>query len=133
MQTFFFTGYFVFALPSGKVIDWIGYKWTMVAGLLVMAAGALCFLPAARRHLSAVPGGAGNCGRGNDVSAGGGQSLCGRFRPGEDCIEPIESGAGLQLAGDHGCALRWQPVYFGHRSLGRHQLSRCPAALHGYA
>ncbi|MEO6965112.1 MAG: MFS transporter, partial [Acidobacteriaceae bacterium] len=47
VQTFFFAGYFVFALPSGKVIDWIGYKWTMVAGLLVMAVGALCFLPAA--------------------------------------------------------------------------------------
>ena len=47
VQTFFFTGYFVFALPSGKVIDRIGYKWTMVAGLVVMAIGALCFLPAA--------------------------------------------------------------------------------------
>ncbi|MHB1937400.1 MAG: sugar MFS transporter [Acidobacteriaceae bacterium] len=47
VQTFFFTGYFVFALPSGKVIDWIGYKWTMVAGLLIMAVGALCFIPAA--------------------------------------------------------------------------------------
>ena len=47
VQTFFFTGYFIFALPSGKAIDWIGYKWTMVAGLLIMAAGALCFLPAA--------------------------------------------------------------------------------------
>ncbi len=47
VQTFFFSAYFVFALPSGKVIDWIGYKWTMVAGLLVMAAGALCFIPAA--------------------------------------------------------------------------------------
>lgn len=47
VQTFFFAAYFVFALPSGKVIDWIGYKWTMVAGLLVMAAGALCFIPAA--------------------------------------------------------------------------------------
>ena len=47
VQTFFFTGYFVFALPSGKVIDWIGYKWTMVAGLVVMAVGAICFIPAA--------------------------------------------------------------------------------------
>jgi MFS transporter, FHS family, L-fucose permease len=47
VQTFFFAAYFVFALPSGKVIDWIGYKWTIVAGLLVMAAGALCFIPAA--------------------------------------------------------------------------------------
>lgn len=47
VQTFFFSAYFVFALPSGKVIDWIGYKRTMVAGLLIMAAGALCFIPAA--------------------------------------------------------------------------------------
>ncbi len=47
VQTFFFSAYFVFALPSGKVIDWIGYKWTMVAGLLVMAVGALCFIPSA--------------------------------------------------------------------------------------
>lgn len=47
VQTFFFSAYFVFALPSGKVIDWIGYKWTMVAGLLIMATGALCFIPAA--------------------------------------------------------------------------------------
>src|SRR6185437_2944697 len=47
VQTFFFSGYFVFALPSGKVLDWIGYKATMVAGLLIMAAGAVCFIPAA--------------------------------------------------------------------------------------
>ncbi len=47
VQTFFFSAYFVFALPSGKVIQWIGYKWTMVAGLMVMAAGALLFIPAA--------------------------------------------------------------------------------------
>ncbi len=47
VQTFFFSAYFVFALPSGKVVEWIGYKGTMVAGLLVMAAGALGFIPAA--------------------------------------------------------------------------------------
>ena len=47
VQTFFFSAYFVFALPSGKVIQWIGYKWTMVAGLMVMACGALLFIPAA--------------------------------------------------------------------------------------
>jgi len=47
VQTFFFSAYAVFAFPSAKVIDWIGYKWTMVAGLLVMAIGALCFIPAA--------------------------------------------------------------------------------------
>ena len=47
VQTFFFSAYFVFALPSGKVISLIGYKWTMVGGLIVMAAGALLFIPAA--------------------------------------------------------------------------------------
>jgi FHS family L-fucose permease-like MFS transporter len=47
VQFAFFSGYFVFAVPSGKVIEWIGYKRTMVAGLLTMAVGALLFLPAA--------------------------------------------------------------------------------------
>src|ERR1700759_2384331 len=36
----FFGAYFVFAIPSGKLIEWIGYKKTMVVGLLVMAVGA---------------------------------------------------------------------------------------------
>lgn len=47
IQTFFFSAYFVFAIPSGKVISRFGYKHTMVAGLVVMAAGALFFIPAA--------------------------------------------------------------------------------------
>ncbi len=43
----FFSGYAVFGLPAGKLIEWIGYKRTMVLGLLVMAGGAFLFLPAA--------------------------------------------------------------------------------------
>jgi MFS transporter, FHS family, L-fucose permease len=43
----FFGSYFVFAIPSGKLIELIGYKRTMVVGLLVMALGALLFVPAA--------------------------------------------------------------------------------------
>jgi FHS family L-fucose permease-like MFS transporter len=43
----FFGSYFVFAIPSGKIIEAIGYKKTMVVGLLVMAVGALLFVPAA--------------------------------------------------------------------------------------
>jgi FHS family L-fucose permease-like MFS transporter len=39
--------YFVFAIPSGKLIEKIGYKRTMVVGLLIMAVGALLFVPAA--------------------------------------------------------------------------------------
>ena len=47
VQFAFFSGYFVFAVPAGKVIEWIGYKRTMVVGLLTMALGAILFLPAA--------------------------------------------------------------------------------------
>lgn len=47
VQFAFFSGYFIFAVPSGMIVEWIGYKRTMVAGLLTMAAGALLFFPAA--------------------------------------------------------------------------------------
>jgi MFS transporter, FHS family, L-fucose permease len=43
----FFGSYFVFAIPAGLVIEKIGYKKTMVVGLLIMAVGALLFVPAA--------------------------------------------------------------------------------------
>ncbi|MGB8537984.1 MAG: sugar MFS transporter, partial [Acidobacteriaceae bacterium] len=43
----FFGSYFVFAIPAGLVIERIGYKKTMVVGLLIMAVGALLFVPAA--------------------------------------------------------------------------------------
>src|SRR5882757_262760 len=43
----FFGSYFVFAIPAGKLIEKIGYKKTMVVGLLIMAVGALLFVPAA--------------------------------------------------------------------------------------
>ncbi len=48
VQFCFFSAYAVFSWPAGKVIEWIGYKRSMVAGLLTMAAGALLFIPAAR-------------------------------------------------------------------------------------
>ena len=44
---YFFSSYFVFSYPSGKLVERYGYKKTMVVGLLVMAAGAIGFLPAA--------------------------------------------------------------------------------------
>src|SRR6204780_216668 len=43
----FFGSYFVFAIPAGLLIERIGYKRTMVVGLLIMAVGALLFVPAA--------------------------------------------------------------------------------------
>ena len=47
VQFAFFSYYFIFALPSGKLVEWRGYKQTMVIGLIIMAIGALLFLPAA--------------------------------------------------------------------------------------
>jgi FHS family L-fucose permease-like MFS transporter len=47
VQTAFFSAYFFFSLPSGVLIDRIGYKRAMVVGLLVMSLGAALFIPAA--------------------------------------------------------------------------------------
>ena len=47
VQFAFFTSYFVFSYPGGRFVEWLGYKKAMVLGLLVMAAGAAGFLPAA--------------------------------------------------------------------------------------
>lgn len=43
----FFGAYFVFALPSGRLLEWVGYKKAMIIGLITMAVGALLFIPAA--------------------------------------------------------------------------------------
>src|SRR5271156_1554829 len=45
IQFAFFTSYFVFSLPSGKLIDAVGYKKAMVAGLFTMGLGAFLFIP----------------------------------------------------------------------------------------
>ena len=47
IQFAFFSAYFIFSIPSAKLIDWVGYKRTMVIGLMTMGVGALLFLPAA--------------------------------------------------------------------------------------
>jgi FHS family L-fucose permease-like MFS transporter len=47
IQFAFFGAYFLFSIPSAKVIDWIGYQRSMVAGLLTMGLGAFLFVPAA--------------------------------------------------------------------------------------
>ena len=47
VQFAFFSTYFVLGVPAGKLVERIGYKPTMVTGLLVMALGALGFIPAA--------------------------------------------------------------------------------------
>src|ERR1700732_2786832 len=47
IQFAFFSAYFVFSVPLGKLVERIGYKWTMVGGLFTMGLGALLFIPAA--------------------------------------------------------------------------------------
>src|SRR5258707_3591495 len=48
IQTAFFSAYFVFSIPAAKIIDWIGYKRAIVAGLLTMVVACLAFFPVAR-------------------------------------------------------------------------------------
>jgi MFS transporter, FHS family, L-fucose permease len=47
IQSAFFGAYFLFSIPSAKIIDWIGYQRSMVVGLLTMGLGAFLFVPAA--------------------------------------------------------------------------------------
>lgn len=47
IQFAFFGAYFIFSIPSAKIIDAIGYQRSMVAGLLTMGLGAFLFVPAA--------------------------------------------------------------------------------------
>jgi glucose/galactose transporter len=47
----FYIAYFVMAIPAGKILEKIGFKNGMSLGLLVMAAGALLFIPAAMTRM----------------------------------------------------------------------------------
>ena len=47
IQFAFFGAYFIFSIPSAKIIYWMGYQRSMVAGLLTMGLGAFLFVPAA--------------------------------------------------------------------------------------
>src|ERR1700732_1072550 len=51
IQTAFFGGYFLAALPAGWLMQKIGYKRGILVGLLTCAAGALLFIPAASARL----------------------------------------------------------------------------------
>jgi MFS transporter, FHS family, L-fucose permease len=51
IQTAFFGGYFLAALPAGKLMERIGYKRGILVGLLTCASGAILFIPAASARL----------------------------------------------------------------------------------
>ena len=44
----FFITYPIMSIPAGKLIDRIGYKYTVIAGLFLMALGSFIFIPAAK-------------------------------------------------------------------------------------
>jgi FHS family L-fucose permease-like MFS transporter len=47
IQFAFFAAYFLMSLPAGRLVSKVGYKAGIIVGLLVAAAGCLCFYPAA--------------------------------------------------------------------------------------
>jgi FHS family L-fucose permease-like MFS transporter len=47
IQFVFYLGYFIMSLPAARLLERIGYKASVVTGLIGMAAAALCFVPAA--------------------------------------------------------------------------------------
>ena len=73
IQLAFFSSYFVFAQPAGKLVEVVGYQRSMVVGLVTMGLGALLILPAANLGLlSLLSGSAGGAGGGCDDTASGG-------------------------------------------------------------
>jgi FHS family L-fucose permease-like MFS transporter len=48
VESVWFIAYFVASIPSAKLIERVGYQRSIVLGLLIMAAGALLMIPAAR-------------------------------------------------------------------------------------
>jgi FHS family L-fucose permease-like MFS transporter len=50
VQFYFFITYAIVSIPSGKIVERIGYKNGMVAGFSISACGALLFYPAAAFH-----------------------------------------------------------------------------------
>jgi MFS transporter, FHS family, L-fucose permease len=46
IQSAFFGGYFLAALPAGRIMDRVGYKWGILFGLCLCATGTLLFVPA---------------------------------------------------------------------------------------
>lgn len=44
----FFIAYPIMSVPTGMLINKIGYKWTVILGLLMMALGSVIFIPAAK-------------------------------------------------------------------------------------
>jgi FHS family L-fucose permease-like MFS transporter len=51
IQSAFFGGYFLAAFPAGRLMERLGYKKGILIGLVMCAAGAVLFIPAASVHV----------------------------------------------------------------------------------
>ena len=47
VQFTFFGAYFLMSLPAGRLVAWLGYKQSIVAGLAIAGLGTVGFWPAA--------------------------------------------------------------------------------------
>lgn len=50
----FFITYPVMSIPTGRLINKIGYKWTVVLGLILMGIGSITFVPAAQGQIQSL-------------------------------------------------------------------------------
>ena len=117
VQFAFFSSYFLFSMPSGKIVEWIGYKRSMVAGLLTMATGALMFVPAASipsfpLFLTALI----VLAAGMTILQTSANPYVAILGPPAHGLQPIESHAGFQLAGNHAGPKIWKLADSGRRA-----------------
>ena len=117
VQLAFFGAYAVFSIPSGFIIERIGYQRMMVAGLLTMGLGAALFVPAATApsfplFLAALI----ILAAGITALAGFRQSLRCIARPGENRLQPSDLDASIQLFRHIHRAIVWRHPDPRHRS-----------------
>ena len=96
IQFCFFSAYFVFSIPSGKIIERIGYQKMMVAGPAHDGSGCAAVHSGGERSIvSAVSGGAHHSGGRHYGFAGFGEPLRRSAGAGADRFEPPEPDAGI--------------------------------------
>lgn len=54
LSSAFFIAYPVMSIPTGRLITKIGYKWTVILGLILMGIGSVTFVPAAKGQIQSL-------------------------------------------------------------------------------
>ena len=54
LSSAFFITYPVMSIPTGRLINKIGYKWTVILGLILMGIGSITFVPAAKDQIQSL-------------------------------------------------------------------------------